>query len=78
MKIKTFKKIVNVVATVVFYICFFSLLSLLPDLKSRIIGGILVFIIVLCTIYRQGVKYGMKEINENELPVSWHFFTNDN
>ncbi len=78
MELKTFKKIITIVTSVVFYICFFSLLFLLPDLKSRIIGGILVFIIILCVIYRQGVKYGMKKIEENELPMSRHFFTNDN
>lgn len=69
MKIKTLKKLVEVISSIVFYICFFILLYLLPNRKSRIIGGILIFLIVLSVIYKQGVKYGMKKLPEDELLV---------
>lgn len=75
MELRTLKKIIKAIASVLFYICYFSLLFLLPNLKSRIIGSVIIFILVLCVIYIQGLKYGMKRISDDELPMSRHFFS---
>lgn len=69
------KKKLNIIFHVIYAISFVYLLYLLQNVKQRIIGGIILFILTLSVIYIQALKYGQKEIPEDEFPMSRHYFS---
>lgn len=71
----TIKKKLNIIFHVIYAISFVCLLCMLQNIKQRIIGGIILFILTLSVIYIQALKYGQKEIPEDEFPMSRHFFS---
>lgn len=71
------KKKLNIIFHVIYDISFVCLLCLLQNVKQRIIGGIILFILTVSVICIQALKYGQKEVPEDEFPMSRHYFSSN-